>query len=294
MAHDTPAPTPAAAAGTLPFAGRQVARLGYGAMQLAGRRVMGPPADPDEARRVLSRALELGIDHIDTSDYYGPHVVNELIRDTLHPYPDDLVLVTKVGARRDERGRWPVALAPDELRSAIADNTRNLGVDVVDVVNLRVGDAAGPVEGSIAEPLETMAQLLDEGLVRHVGVSNVTEGQLAEAQAVLDVACVQNHFNVASREAQPIVDRCERGGIPFVPFFPLGGFKPVQAEALDAVAARRDATSRQVAIAWLLQHSPVTLVIAGTSSLAHLEENVAAAALRLTEADVAELDALAS
>lgn len=282
----------AAAAGTLSFAGRSVARIGYGAMQLAGRRVMGPPADPEEARRVLQRAVELGVNHIDTADYYGPHVVNELIRGVLHPYPADLVLVTKLGARRDERGRWPVALAPDELREGVAGNLERLGIDAIDVVNLRVGDAAGPVEGSIAEPLETMAQLLDEGLVRHVGVSNVTDAQLAEAESVLDVACVQNHFNVTAQGDGPLVDRCARQGIPFVPFFPLGGFKPVQGEVLDAVAAEHDATTRQVAIAWLLQRSPSILVIPGTSSVAHLEENLAAGALTLSADAVARLSAL--
>lgn len=282
--------SPAAAAGTFELAGRTVARLGFGAMQLAGRRVMGPPADPEEARSVLRRAVELGVNHIDTSDYYGPHVTNQLIREALHPYPDDLVLVTKVGVRRDERGRWPVALEPAEIRGAIEDNIRHLGVDAVDVVNLRMGDPAGPVEGLIGEPLETLAQLVDDGLVRHVGLSCVTDAQLAEAQAVLPVACVQNHFNVNAQSDAALVDRCAREGIPYVPYFPGGGYKPLASEALDAVAARHGATTRQIALAWLLHRAPSILVIPGTSSVAHLEENVAAASIELTADDLATLD----
>jgi aryl-alcohol dehydrogenase-like predicted oxidoreductase len=276
--------------GRYPLAGRAVARLGYGAMQLAGPHVMGPPADRDEAIAVLRRAVELGVDHIDTSDYYGPHVVNELIREALHPYPEDLVLVTKVGARRTADGGWPEALSAAELRSAVEDNLRNLGVEALDLVNLRMPGFAAPEERSLAEPFGALAELQQEGLVRHLGVSNVSTQMLAEAQAIAPVACVQNHYNLVHRADDPMIEALAREDIPYVPFFPLGGFTRVQSAALDTVARRLETTPMQVALAWLLARSPNLLLIPGTSSVAHLEENMLAGARVLGPLELQELD----
>ncbi|MGY1823895.1 aldo/keto reductase family oxidoreductase [Geodermatophilus sp. SYSU D00079] len=271
---------------------RSVHRIGYGAMQLAGPHVMGPPVDRDAAVAVLRRAVELGVDHVDTSDYYGPHVTNEIIREALHPYPEDLVIVTKVGARRTPDGGWPPALSPAELRSAVEDNCRNLGVEALDVVNLRMPGVHGPVEQSLAEPFEALAALQQEGLVRHLGISHVTTQQLAEAQAIAPVVCVQNHYNLVHRQDDAMVDALAREGIPYVPYFPLGGFTPLQSAALETVARRLEATPMQVALAWLLARSPNVLLIPGTSSIAHLEENLAAAALVLGPRELEELDAI--
>jgi aryl-alcohol dehydrogenase-like predicted oxidoreductase len=276
--------------GTFRLGDREVRRLGYGAMQLAGPHVMGPPADRDAAVAVLRRAVELGVNHIDTSDYYGPHVVNEIIREALHPYPDDLVIVTKIGARRTPEGEWPEALSAAELRSAVEDNLRNLGVDAIDVVNLRMPGFAAPEERSLAEPFEALAQLQQEGLVKHLGVSNVTTQMLAEAQAIAPVVCVQNHYNLVRRDDDPLVDALAREGIAYVPFFPLGGFSPLQSAALETVARRLETTPLQVALAWLLARSPNLLLIPGTSSVAHLEENLLAAARVLGPVELQELD----
>ena len=276
---------------TLPD-GPTVTRVGYGAMQLAGPGVFGPPADHDGAVAVLRRAVELGITHIDTSDFYGPHVTNKIIKEALYPYPDDLTIVTKVGARRDAEGGWPHARTPEELRSAVHDNLDHLGLDVLDVVNLRMGAFDGPEPGSIAEQFEALAELRSEGLIRHLGVSTVNAEQIAEARAIAPVVCVQNFYNVAHRVDDALVDSLATEGIAYVPYFPLGGFTPLQSGALDQVAARVGSTPMAVAQAWLLQRSPNVLLIAGTSSVAHLEENVASAALELSVDDLAELDAI--
>jgi pyridoxine 4-dehydrogenase len=276
--------------GTYPLGDQEVRRLGYGAMQLSGPHVMGPPADRDAAVAVLRRALELGVNHIDTSDYYGPHVTNQIIREALHPYPEDLVIVTKIGARRTPEGEWPEALSPEELRSAVEDNLRNLGVDALDVVNLRMPGFAAPEQRSLAEPFEALAQLQQEGLVKHLGVSNVTPQMLAEAQAIAPVVCVQNHYNLVHRDDDPLVDALAREGIPYVPFFPLGGFTRLQSAALNTVARRLETTPLQVALAWLLARSPNILLIPGTSSVAHLEENLLAAARVLGPLELEELD----
>jgi pyridoxine 4-dehydrogenase len=270
--------------------GRSVHRLGYGSMQLAGPGVMGPPADRDAAIAVLRRAVELGVNHIDTSDYYGPYVVNELIREALHPYPEDLVIVTKVGARRTPDGHWPEALAPDELRRAVQDNLDHLGLDVLDVVNLRLPGFAEPVERSLAEPFGTLVDLQQEGLIRHLGVSNVTTQQFAEAQAIGPVVCVQNHYNLVHRDDDPLIDALARQGIAYVPFFPLGGFTPLQSAALETVARRLESTPMQIALTWLLARSPNLLLIPGTSSVAHLKENLEAAARVLGPVELEELD----
>jgi pyridoxine 4-dehydrogenase len=267
-----------------------VTRMGYGAMQLAGPHVFGPPADRDAAVAVLRAAVELGITHIDTSDYYGPYVTNEIIKEALHPYPDELRLVTKVGALRDAEGGWPQALAPEQLRQAVHDNLSHLGLDVLDVVNLRVGGLDRPEPGSIAEPFTALAQLREEGLIRHLGLSTVFAEQLAEAQAIAPVVCVQNRYNIARREDDDLIDSLARQGIAYVPYFPLGGFAPLQSATLEAVAVRLDATPLAVALAWLLQRSDNILLIPGTSSVAHLRENVAAAALALPEDELAELN----
>jgi pyridoxine 4-dehydrogenase len=269
---------------------RTVNRIGYGAMQLAGPHVMGPPRDRDAAVAVLRRAVELGVDHIDTSDYYGPHVTNEIIREALHPYPDDLTIVTKIGARRTPEGEWPEALSPAELRSAVQDNLDHLGLDVLDVVNLRLPGFAAPVERSLAEPFEALAAMQEEGLVRHLGVSNVTTQQLAEAQSIARVVCVQNHYNLVHRDDDPLVDALARAGIPYVPFFPLGGFTPLQSAALETVADRLGTTPMEVALAWLLARSPNLLLIPGTSSIAHLEQNMESAARVLGPVELEELD----
>ena len=269
-----------------------VTRVGYGAMQLAGPHVFGPPADHDGAVAVLREAIALGITHIDTSDFYGPYVTNRIIREALHPYPADLRIVTKVGARRDAEGNWPTALAPDELRAAVRDNLTNLGLDVLDVVNLRVGGLMAPEPGSIAEPFSVLAELQREGLIRHLGLSTVSAEQIAEAQAIAPIVCVQNHYNGAHRDNDALIEQLAAQGIAYVPYFPLGGFTPLQSRALDAVAARIEASTMAVALAWLLQRSPNVLLIPGTSSLAHLRENVAGAGLPLSPADIAELDAI--
>jgi aryl-alcohol dehydrogenase-like predicted oxidoreductase len=284
----------AAAAGTWRFGGTlPVARMGFGAMQLGGPGAFGPPEDEANSIAVLRRAVELGINHIDTSDYYGPFLVNDLIRRALHPYPDDLVLVTKVGARRDEQGAWLPATAPDELRSAVHDNLKRLDVPALDLVNLRLGGMSGPDEGSLGERFTALAELREQGLIKHLGVSNVTVRQLAEARSIAPVAQVQNAFNIGQRADADMVAACAEQGIAYVPFFPLGGeFRQVQWDTLAGVAARHGASARQIGLAWLLACSPSILLIPGTSSIEHLEQNVAAAAIRLTEQDLAELDAL--
>jgi pyridoxine 4-dehydrogenase len=272
--------------GTWTMGDLTVNRVGYGAMQLAGPHVFGPPADHDEALAVLRGAVDLGINHVDTSDFYGPHVTNRIIREALHPYPDDLVIVTKVGARRDEAGSWLPAASPAELRQGVLDNLTNLGLESMDVVNVRVMDPTA----SIGAQIEAMASLQQEGLVRHLGVSNASVAQVREAQTIAPIVCVQNLYNVAHREDDELVDALAEQGIAYVPFFPLGGFTPLQASALDTVAARLGATPMTVALAWLLQRSPNMLLIPGTSSVAHLRQNVAAASLELSGQDVAELD----
>jgi aryl-alcohol dehydrogenase-like predicted oxidoreductase len=278
--------------GTWTMGDLTVSRFGYGAMQLAGPGVMGPPADRDGALAVLREVVDLGITHIDTADAYGPAVTNQLIREALHPYPDALHVVTKVGAVRDEQGGWPVARTPEELRRAVHDNLEHLGLDVLDVVNLRLGNAMGREAGSIAEPFEALVELRQQGLVRHLGVSNATAEQVAEAQTIAPIVCVQNHYNLAHREDDELIDQLAEQGVAYVPYFPLGGFSPLQSSVLSAVAARLGATPMSVALAWLLQRSPNILLIPGTSSVAHLRENVAGAALPLSDEDVAELDAI--
>jgi aryl-alcohol dehydrogenase-like predicted oxidoreductase len=272
--------------------GLELARVGYGAMQLAGPGVFGPPKDRNAAIAVLRTAVELGVNHIDTSDYYGPHVTNEIIREALFPYPEDLHIVTKVGARRDETGGWPHARTPDELRQQVHDNLRRLGLDALDVVNLRLGGFDSPEPGSLAEPFGALAELQQQGLIRHLGLSTVTAEQLAEAQAIAPVATVQNLYNIARRSDDALVDHTAEQGIAFVPYFPLGGFSPLQSEALESVAKRLEATPMSVALAWLLQRSPNILLIPGTSSVAHLRENIAGAALALPPDAVTELDAI--
>jgi pyridoxine 4-dehydrogenase len=270
----------------------ELTRVGYGAMQLAGPGVFGPPKDHDAAIAVLREAVDLGINHIDTADFYGPHLTNELIREALAPYPDDLHIVTKVGARRDENGGWPHARTPAELREQVHDNLRNLGLDALDVVNLRLGGVEGPEPGSLAEQIEALAELQQQGLVRHLGLSTVTADQLAEAQSIAPVVCVQNLYNIARREDDALVDLTARQGIAYVPYFPLGGFSPLQSDALEAVAKELDASPMTIALAWLLQRSPNMLLIPGTSSVAHLRENVAGTALELPADAVAKLDAI--
>jgi aryl-alcohol dehydrogenase-like predicted oxidoreductase len=281
--------------GTYALGGDQtVTRVGYGAMQLAGPGVFGPPADRDAAVAVLREAIELGITHIDTSDFYGPHVTNQIIKEALHPYPDALHIVTKVGARRDAEGGWPHARQPHELRQAVHDNLANLGLDAIDVVNLRMGGLDSPEEESIAEQFTALAELQQQGLIKHLGLSTVTAAQLAEAQNIAPVVCVQNLYNVARREDDELVDSLAAQGIAYVPYFPLGGFSPLQSDTLSAVATRLGATPMGVALAWLLQRSPNILLIPGTSSVAHLRENVAGAGLTLSEEDVAELNGIAT
>ncbi|WP_322078184.1 aldo/keto reductase family oxidoreductase [Burkholderia cepacia] len=273
---------------------RHVKRIGYGAMQLAGPGVFGPPKDRDAALNVLREAVASGVDHIDTSDFYGPHVTNRLIREALHPYRDDLVIVTKIGARRGDDASWLPAFAPAELERAVHDNLRNLGVDVLDVVNLRIMfDPHGPAEGSIEAPLSTLADLQRRGLVRHVGLSNVTPAQVAQGRRICDIVCVQNHYNVAHRGDDALIDALARDGIAYVPYFPLGGFSPLQSSTLSDVAARVGATPMQVALAWLLRRAPNVLLIPGTSSAAHLHENLAASGLVLPDDALADLDRIA-
>jgi pyridoxine 4-dehydrogenase len=282
-------------AGTYALGDRQVKRLGYGAMQLAGPGVFGPPRDRDAALAVLRAAVDAGVDHIDTSDFYGPHVTNQLIREALAPYPDALTVVTKVGAVRGADASWIRADSAAELRTAVEDNLRNLGLDVLPVVNFRAmldTDGHGTAEGSIAEPFGALARLREEGLIEQLGVSNVTERQIAEARAIAPVVCVQNQYNLAHRDDDAVIDRLAADGIAFVPFFPLGGFSPLQSQALSEVAQRLGATPMQVALAWLLQRSPNILLIPGTSSIAHLRENLAAADLDLPDEALAALDAI--
>ncbi|WP_175764029.1 aldo/keto reductase family oxidoreductase [Burkholderia ambifaria] len=283
--------SPVVQSGTFSVAGRRVHRLGYGAMQLAGPGVFGPPKDRDAALAVLRAAVEAGVDHIDTSDFYGPHVTNQLIRDALHPYRDDLLIVTKIGATRGDDGSWLPAFSADALTAAVHDNLRNLGLDVLDVVNLRIMfDVHGPAEGSIEAPLSALAELQRQGLVRHIGLSNVTAAQIAEGRRICDIACVQNHYNLAHRDDDELIDALARDGIAYVPYFPLGGFNPLQSSTLDAVAARLGTTRMQTALAWLLRRAPNILLIPGTSSVAHLRENLAAGALVLPDDAVRELD----
>jgi aryl-alcohol dehydrogenase-like predicted oxidoreductase len=273
---------------------RMVKRLGYGAMQLAGPGAFGPPRDRKAALAVLGEAVASGVNHIDTSDYYGPHVTNRLIREALQPYPHDLVVVTKVGAERGRKGSWRPAFSREDLVEAVHDNRRNLGLDALDVVNFRaMFDVRGPAEGSIQEPLAVLAELQREGLVRHIGLSNVTPAQVAEARGICDIVCVQNHYNLAHRADDAMIDALAADGIAFVPYFPLGGFEPLQSAALSAVADSLGATPMQVALAWLLRRSPNILAIPGTSSVAHLRENLAAATLDLPEGAMAELDRIA-
>jgi aryl-alcohol dehydrogenase-like predicted oxidoreductase len=270
-------------AGTFHLGSRNVNRMGYGAMQLAGPGVFGPPKDREQAIAVLREAVASGVNHIDTSDYYGPHVVNQIIREALSPYPDDLVLVTKLGARRGEDASWLPWNRPEELAQGLRDNLRNLGVEAMEIVNLRImGAGHGPSEGSIAEQVEAMAELQRQGLVRHLGLSNVTRGQIEEAQAIAPVICVQNHYNLVHRDDDELIDWLAEHGIAYVPFFPLGGFSPLQSEGLARIATELGATPMQVALAWLLQRSPNILLIPGTSSLGHLRENLAAAELELS------------
>jgi len=281
--------------GSFKFPGKTktVKRMGYGAMQLAGPQVWGPPRDVDEAVAVLREAVASGVNHIDTSDFYGPHVTNQIIKKALHPYPKDLVIVTKVGARRDPDKSWPQARSRQELIDGVHDNLRNLGLDALDVVNLRVGGFTTPVEGSIAEPLTVLAELKRQGLIRHIGLSNITPKQLAEGQGITEIVCVQNFYNVAQRTDGAMIDNLAQQGIAYVPFFPLGGFTPLQSSTLDSVAASLQATPMQVALAWLLRHSSNMLLIPGTSSVKHLRENLSAAALQLPAEVVARLDSIA-
>ena len=283
-----------AEAGSFPLGDRVVKRLGYGAMQLAGPGVFGPPRDHAAALAVLRDAVAAGVDHIDTSDFYGPHVTNRIIREALHPYGDDLVIVTKVGAKRGADKSWNVASSPDELTSAVEDNLRNLGVEALAVVNLRIiGETHGPGEGSIAERLRPLIALQRRGLIRHLGLSNVTATQVEEARGMAEIVCVQNHYNLAHREDDALIDHLAAHGIAYVPFFPLGGFTPLQSSTLSDFAARLGVTPMQVALAWLLQRAPNILLIPGTSSPAHLRENLAAAELRLPAEAVAALDGIA-
>ena len=271
-----------------------VTRMGYGAMQLAGPHVFGPPRDRGAAVAVLRAAIDLGITHLDTSDYYGPYITNQIIKEALHPYPSNLRIVTKVGARRDAQGSWLKALTPGELRQAVHDNLRNLGLDALDVVNLRVGGLSSPEPGSIAEPFAVLAQLQQEGLVKHLGVSTVSPEQIAEAESIAPVVCVQNFYNIANRGDDDLIDSLATRGIAYVPYFPLGGFTPLQSDVLNSVAKRLGAAPMGVALAWLLQRSANILLIPGTSSLEHLHENVVGAGLSLPGDALADLDLIAS
>lgn len=280
--------------GTFTLGDRSVKRLGYGAMQLAGPGVFGPPKDHDAAIAVLRAAVESGVDHIDTSDFYGPHVTNKLICEALHPYRDDLVIVTKVGARRGEDKSWIPAFSREELTKAVHDNLRNLGLDVIEVVNLRLMFSVyGPAEGSLEAPLTVLADLQRQGLIRHIGLSNATATQIAEGRGIAEIVCVQNQYNLAHRNDDALIDDLARDGIAYVPFFPLGGFSPLQSSTLSDVATRLNATPMQVALAWLLRRAPNILLIPGTSSLGHLRENLAAAELVLPDETVSELDKVA-
>jgi len=279
---------------TLPNTSMTLHRMGYGAMQLAGPGVYGPPRDVDGAVAVLREAVASGVDHIDTSDFYGPHVTNQIIKQALHPYPDNLVIVSKIGARRGTDKSWIHALSRQEIIDGVHDNLRNLGLDRLDAVNLRVGGITGPTAGSIKEPLTVLAELKDQGLIRHLGLSNVSPEQLAEAQTISEIVCIQNFYNVAQRSDDAFIDDLAEQGIAYVPFFPLGGFSPLQSAELDTAAASVGATPMQVALAWLLHRSPNILLIPGTSSVAHLRENLKAATLQLPREVLADLDAIAA
>ena len=278
---------------TLPGTSLSLRRFGYGAMQLAGKGVFGPPRDPDAALAVLREAVELGINHIDTSDFYGPHVTNQLIKRALHPYPNDLTLVTKVGAKRGDDGSWNPAMSPDDLKDAVHSNLKNLGLETLDVVNLRLmggGAGHGPAEGSLEEPLAVLVELQKQGLIQHIGLSNVTSKQVAQGRSHANIVCVQNQYNLAHREDDALVGELADAGIAYVPFFPLGGFSPLQSSTLEQVAKELDATPLQVALAWLLRRSPNILLIPGTSSVEHLRENLKATELQLSAEIVARLD----
>jgi aryl-alcohol dehydrogenase-like predicted oxidoreductase len=279
--------------GTYTLGHRAVTRLGYGAMQLAGPGVFGPPKDRTAAVAVLREAVSRGVNHIDTSDFYGPHVTNQIIREALHPYPDDLVIVTKISARRGADASWIPAMSPPELTQAVHDNLRNLGIDAIEVVNFRsMFDAHGPAEGSIEPQVTVLAGLQRQGLIRHIGLSNVTPAQIAEARRICDIVCVQNQYNIAHRDDDALIDDLARDGIPYVPFFPLGGFSPLQSTILSGVARRLGATPMQVALAWLLKRAPNILLIPGTSTLAHLRENLAAAGLDLPDDVTRDLEGI--
>jgi aryl-alcohol dehydrogenase-like predicted oxidoreductase len=280
---------------TFPGTSLMVQRIGYGAMQLAGPGVWGPPKDPDGAIAVLREAIAAGVNHIDTADFYGPHVTNQIIREALHPYPSELVIVTKLGARRPPDKSWQPAISPQDLTAGVQDNLRNLGLDALDIVNYRaMGAIHGPAEGSIAEQVTVLADLQRKGLIRHIGLSNVTAAQVAEAQAITDIVCVQNNYNLAQRHDDALIDDLARQSIPYVPFFPLGGFTPLQSSTLSDVADRLGATPMQVALTWLLHRSPNILLIPGTSSVAHLRENLAVGQLTLSPQLLAELDGIAA
>ncbi|CAM0555535.1 Pyridoxine 4-dehydrogenase [Vreelandella titanicae] len=281
--------------GTFKLGDRQIKRMGYGAMQLAGPGVFGPPKDKESAIALLRAAVEYGVDHIDTSDFYGPHITNRIIREALHPYPKELTLVTKIGARRDDKGDWLPAFSKAELTQAVHDNLINLGLEQIEVVNLRaMFSAHGPAEGSISEPFSVLAELQQEGLIRHLGVSNVTEKQIEEVRAIAPIVCVQNHYNLAHRHDDALIEQLAQDGIAYVPFFPLGGFTPLQSTILQQEAETLQASPLQVALAWLLQRSPNILLIPGTSSIVHLQENLAAAQLVLPEESINNLNRIAS
>ncbi|MGI8428594.1 MAG: aldo/keto reductase family oxidoreductase [Solirubrobacteraceae bacterium] len=277
---------------TLPGTSITLNRMGYGAMQLAGPQVWGPPRDTDAAVAVLREAVAAGVNHIDTSDFYGPHVTNQIIMEALHPYPEGLVIVTKVGARRGDDKSWIHALSRQELIDAVHDNLRNLGLDTLDVVNLRVGGVMGPSDESIEEPLTVLAELKQQGLIRHLGLSNVSPEQFAAGQKISDIVCIQNFYNIANRTDDSFIDDLAKQGIAYVPFFPLGGFSPLQSSALDTAAANLQATPMQVALAWLLQRSPNVLLIPGTSSVEHLHENLKAATMQIPSEMLTSLDAI--
>jgi aryl-alcohol dehydrogenase-like predicted oxidoreductase len=281
--------------GTYSLGNRQVKRLGYGAMQLAGPGVFGPPRDRNAALAVLREAVAQGVNHIDTSDFYGPHVTNQIIREALHPYPDNLTIVTKISARRGADGSWIPAMSPEELTQAVHDNLRNLGLDVLDVVNLRsMLDVHGPAEGSLEAPLTVLADLQRKGLVRHIGLSNVTATQVADGRKICEIVCVQNQYNLAHRDDDALIDDLARADTAYVPFFPLGGFNPLQSLTLSAVAARLNATPMQVALAWLLRRAPNILLIPGTSSVTHMRENLEAAEIALPQDAIRQLDSMAT
>lgn len=294
MNASTPSPDIVSRSGefTFPSTDLSVRRLGYGAMQLAGPGVFGPPRDPAAAVAVLRRAIEAGVNHIDTSDFYGPHFTNQTIREALHPYPDDLVIVTKVGCERPADGSWQMARSPEQLTEQVHGNLRNLGVEALDIVNMRMGGLEAPKDDPLDEQIATLVELKQQGLIKHIGLSHVTPWQLEQAQKLTEIVCVQNMYNLVQRADEGFIDSLAQQGIAYVPYFPLGGFSPIQSSALDGIAAGLGATPMQVALAWLLRRSPNILLIPGTSSLGHLEENLAAAELELPDGVMAELDGL--